>query len=151
MDDLQEKEKPARQAGYKPRYFPPWEIANLNQDFIPILDHIRHDCGFPFAINSGYRPGDPNAHGDGDAVDIKLHEWHSPVWNRKEIIEQANRNRYWKERHLKTPLSKGQQRQLIHDIARMHGINRIGLYNLHVHLDYSKRLPQFVTWPGISH
>lgn len=146
MDGLQKENS----RGYKPRYFAPWEVVNLNPELIVVLDKIRHDCGFPFMINSGYRKGDTKAHGDGDAVDIHLYEWSTPIWNRQEIKDQSERNRYWKERHLKVPLSKGQQRQLIHDIARGHGINRIGLYNLHVHLDISTRLPQYVTWPGVS-
>lgn len=57
----------------------PGSAANMNLEFVEIIDHIRHKCGFPFKITSGYRTevqnklagGKPNsAHTHGLACDI---------------------------------------------------------------------------------
>lgn len=47
------------------RYFEPHEFdspdkkhsgaLNMNEDFVRKLDDLRHNCGFPFVITSGYR------------------------------------------------------------------------------------------------
>lgn len=52
---------------------------NWDQQFMDWLDTVRHECGFPFIITSGYRCPDhpiekkkstPGAHTTGRAVDI---------------------------------------------------------------------------------
>jgi len=128
--NMMQKEK----SGYLPRYFSKEETRELSPDLVPLLDLIRSECGWPFVINSGYRVEDPLSHGKGEAVDIKLWDWDSPFW----------------DQHHLPRMSKGQQRQKIHDAARKHGINRIGCYNFHLHIDISKTLPQDVTWIGLS-
>lgn len=35
--------------------------------------------------------------------------------------------------------------------ALKYGVNRIGVYNLHCHLGFSKILPNPVMWGGVSH
>jgi len=129
MDGIEKEEK-----GYTPKYFSKKEARDLSPDLIPLLDLIRGECGWPFVITSGYREGDPLSHGAREAVDIKLWEWDSPIWKHYDL----------------PPMSKGQQRQRIHDVARKHGINRIGVETQHMHLDISKALPQNVTFPGVS-
>ncbi len=129
MDGTQKEE-----TKFKSQYFTTEEVEELSSDLMWKLEDVRGECGWPFKINSGYRPGDPNSHGDREAVDIKLWKWSDPVW---------------KENGLK-PMSFGQQRQRIHDVARKYGFNRIGLESRHCHLDISKRLPQNVTFIGVS-
>lgn len=40
--------------------------------FLIRLDELRHRCGFPFVITSGYREGDEREHGRGHAADIAI-------------------------------------------------------------------------------
>ena len=54
----------------------------INTDFVLQLDELRHICGFPFHINSGYRsplhsieaakPNGPGRHAEGIAADIRV-------------------------------------------------------------------------------
>ena len=121
MDRIQKK-KGRKEVYYKPRYFKPSEVAGLNPKLIIILDHMRHDCGFPFKIASGLRPGDKGAHGTGDAVDLRL----------------------WKNR------SPGNQRWKLANAALKYGITRMGFYDKHSHFDVALYLPQNVIWIGES-
>lgn len=75
----------------KIRYFKPSEFAMkgdpasgllMNMDFVFMLDELRHRCGFPLIINSGYRSKAYNAHIggsensmhlEGRAADIRIH------------------------------------------------------------------------------
>ena len=129
MDGVQKEE-----TGYKPRHFSRKEVKELSPDLVALLDMIREECGWPLVINSGYREGDPLSHGAREAVDLKLWEYDSPIWRAYGV----------------PGLSKGAQRQKLHDVARKNGICRIGLYDRHIHLDISKALPQNVTWVGVS-
>ena len=55
---------------------------NMEQDFLEKLDKLRHCCGFPFVITSGYRHPTmhpierkkevPGTHAQGIAADIKI-------------------------------------------------------------------------------
>ena len=54
----------------------------MKEEFIHALDALRHECGFPFKITSGYRsknhsleakkPGGPGQHSAGIAADIAV-------------------------------------------------------------------------------
>lgn len=55
---------------------------DIKQEFVTSLDALRHQCGFPFKITSGYRsknhsleikkPGGPGQHSAGIAADIAV-------------------------------------------------------------------------------
>ena len=54
---------------------------SMNQDFLNILDELRHRCNLPFTITSGYRDpkhsiealkGKPGTHTEGIAADIQV-------------------------------------------------------------------------------
>ncbi|MCP4900216.1 MAG: peptidase M15 [bacterium] len=53
------------------KHFTAKEIEGLNPMLVERLDWAREQSGVPFTITSGYRPGDPKAHGKGLAVDIR--------------------------------------------------------------------------------
>jgi|TARA_R110000803_G_scaffold93252_1_gene160750 uncharacterized protein YcbK (DUF882 family) len=54
----------------------------MSQDFVQRLDELRHVCGFPFVITSGYRDPEghsiekakstPGTHSRGIAADVKI-------------------------------------------------------------------------------
>lgn len=88
------------------------------------LDAARDIAGMPFYITSDYRPGDPKAHGRGNAVDFRL----SPV-----PAEINGRARWIVTRALLTA-----------------SFRRIGLYDRHIHADVDEELPQDVIWIGES-
>lgn len=61
-------------------HFQPWELADrrsgallVRPHFLSWLEGVRIDFGKPMTINSGYREGDPKAHGKGLAVDVGIH------------------------------------------------------------------------------
>lgn len=92
--------------------------SNWNQAYMDWLDVVRHECGFPFVITSGYRCPDhpiekkkskPGAHTTGKAVDI---------------------------------LSKGVEAIKIIEMASKHGCKRIGVsQNSFIHLDRDSTKP----------
>lgn len=100
---------------------------NMDKNFLKLLDKLRHRCGFPLYITSGYRSKEYNelmggshlsAHTKGLAVDIRC----STSYERLIIVIEAFKL----------------------------GINRIGVYNKHVHLDIDETLPPLVMWLGVS-
>lgn len=87
----------------------------------PVLIDALHDLEKivgTIIINSGYREGDPLAHGQGVAADIDCRQSVA----RYDIINWAIR----------------------------YGIKRIGIYNLHIHIDFSATAPQPVLWWDVS-
>lgn len=101
--------------------------VNMDKDFLRKLDKLRHWCGFPFHITSGYRTKEYNiivkgaldsSHMRGVAVDIRC---------------RGNHERFVILRHA----------------IRM-GFNRIGIYNNHIHLDMDHTLVGNIIWTGIS-
>ena len=93
---------------------------NMSPEFLVALDNLRHECGFPFIITSGYRSIDhpieaakavPGTHSRGIAADIKI--------------------------------TNGQQRYLILKKAYELGFTGIGIAKDFVHLD-TRMSP--VTW-----
>jgi len=94
---------------------------NMQEDFLEMLDELRHRCGFPFRISSGFRidagVGSPRSqHLFGRAVDI------------------ATKN--------------GIEKRTIVKHAIDMGFNGIGVYNGHVHVDNRASAP--VIWSGVS-
>ncbi len=66
----------------------------INLQFLERLDILRHRCGFPFVINSGYRDANhpeerkktsPGTHNEGIAADIKV----SDGIQRRTIVREA--------------------------------------------------------------
>lgn len=53
------------------KYFKPAEVVGLQEELVKRLDWAREKAGVPFVLTSGYREGDPRAHGRGWAVDIR--------------------------------------------------------------------------------
>jgi len=54
---------------------------NMDDDFLKALDSLRHECGFPFVITSGYRSPNhsiekrkqkPGKHSEGIAADVAV-------------------------------------------------------------------------------
>lgn len=114
------------------KYFSPGEFDSpdepgsgkkMNLAFIEKLDAIRKECGFPFAVNSGYRSIAHNAlvggrgessHTEGLAADI----------------------------HIKT----SSELFKVLEAAIKSGVKRIGIGKTFVHLDLSPTLPNQVIW-----
>lgn len=66
----------------------------MNPDFLELLDRLRHRCGFPFVITSGYRSKNhsierkkhkPGVHSEGIAADIYV----DSSFNRYTLIKEA--------------------------------------------------------------
>lgn len=114
------------------RYFKPQEFdspdlpgssSNMNIEFIQMLDKIRHNCGFSFQVNSGYRTREHNykvakveqsAHTLGLAADIGCDD--------------------------------SSRRFKIIKVAIQHEMRRIGIGKTFVHLDMDLSKPQEVVW-----
>lgn len=106
----------------------PGSGKNMNVGFLKLLDQLRHVCGFPFTITSGYRTPahnqslkdggrksvDDSAHTKGFAADIAT----DSSWARITIV--------------KTALDLG--------------INRIGVGKNFVHVDVDPEKPKDVMW-----
>lgn len=45
-------------------------VDALSPELIKLLANVKAKAGFPLRITSGFRPGDPRSHGQGEAVDI---------------------------------------------------------------------------------
>jgi uncharacterized protein YcbK (DUF882 family) len=91
-------------------------------DFLERLDELRHRCGFPFIITSGYRSSrhsiekrkpKPGTHAQGIAADIKV--------------------------------SGGNQRYIIQKHAYEMGFKGIGVHKSFIHVDDRETTP--VSWP----
>ncbi len=59
----------------RPKWFTLREVEGLRPELVDRLDWAREKAGVPFVITSGFRPGDPRAHGRGWAVDLRC--WYS--------------------------------------------------------------------------
>jgi len=88
------------------------------------LDQVREEADVAMYVTSDYRPGDPRSHGEGKAVDVSDNLNGEPV--------------------------SGAWRFKVVGAALRCGFVRVGVYDRHIHLDISLRLPQEVLWSGIS-
>ena len=102
---------------------PSCSMADMNSEFLGLLDKVREKAGIPLVINCAYRSKEydlkkgrsgNSAHTKGKAVDIRCNQ----STNYYKIIKAA----------LEV------------------GITRIGIGNGFVHLDYDNTLPQNVLW-----
>ena len=84
----------------------------MQNRFIHLLDTLRHSCGFPFIINSGYRSPQhskeivkdkPGTHTEGIASDIRI--------------------------------NGGEQRYILVEQAIIHGFTGIGISKTFIHID----------------
>jgi|TARA_R110002153_G_scaffold37457_4_gene109856 uncharacterized protein YcbK (DUF882 family) len=93
----------------------------MSEEFLEKLDDLRHECGFPFIITSGYRDKthsieaakkNPGTHAQGIAADIKV--------------------------------NSGAESYAILEKATAMGFTGIGLHKKFVHVDTRKGIP--VAW-----
>lgn len=99
-------------------------ISELKPEFVDLMDKMRGECGFPWKIVSGYRTPEENAKLP-DAADKSAH-------TTKEAVDIY--------------CVDSRKRQILLDVVRKNGINRIGIDDTFIHVDVSKTLPQNVTW-----
>lgn len=99
-------------------------IADLKKELVDLMDKMRGECGFSWIITSGYRTVAENNSLPG-AVSDSAHTTREAV----DIYCVDDR-----------------KRQILLDVVRKNGINRIGLGKTFIHIDISKTLPQNVTW-----
>ena len=102
---------------------PSCSMADMDSDFLDLLDRVREECGIPLVLNCAYRSKEwdlkkgrsgNSAHTKGKAVDIRCN----------------SSTNYYK----------------IVKAALEVGISRIGIGNGFVHLDNDDTLPQNVLW-----
>lgn len=95
----------------------------ISSSFVDRLDALRHACGFPFRINSGYRDrthpkeaskSTPGTHNQGIAADIRV--------------------------------NNGVQRRKIVEMALLQGFNGIGVAKTFVHVDDRDTTPVMWTY-----
>lgn len=99
-------------------------ISDLKTEFVDLMDKMRDECDFAWVITSGYRTVAENNSLSGAATD-------SAHTTREAVDIYCIDDR---------------KRQILLDVVRANGINRIGLGKTFIHIDISKTLPQNVTW-----
>lgn len=104
---------------------PKEKLAGLNPIFAEILTRIANRLPFTLVINEG-KPSDTT----GSHVSDSAHFEGLAVDLKAE---------------------DGYSRYMIVQASLAEGITRIGVYNLHVHIDASSSLPHPVMWGGVSH
>lgn len=109
-------------------YFKPEEVVGLEKELVDKLNSARHVAGVPFIITSGKRTPESNAGAGG--VESSSHISGLAVDLR---------------------VSDGSTRFAIVKGLLAAGFNRIGLYDLHCHVDCDTSKPQNVIWVGKSH
>ena len=121
---LKEVVKPAK----KYKYFAPYEIIGLKPELVEKLDEARGKAGIPFVITSGYRSKAQNSSVGG--VNESSHSTGLAV-------DIRCRNSSERFKILKAFIEVG--------------IDRIGIYNRHIHVDIDSTKPKTVAWMGTSH
>lgn len=99
-------------------------IADLKPELVDLIDTMRGQCGFAWNITSGYRTVTENNSISGSVID-------SAHTTREAVDIYCVDDR---------------KRQILLDVVRANGINRIGLGKTFIHIDISKTLPNNVTW-----
>ena len=97
--------------------------VDMDDDFVRLLDELRHKCGFPFFINSGYRCKSHNANVGG--VDDSAHTKGTAA----DIVSSNSNIAY----------------EIISN-ALSFGINRIGIGVGFIHLDVDNTKPKHRIW-----
>jgi len=115
------------------RYFKPWEFDSPDSpgsgdwmaiDLIQKLDIIRHKCGFPMIISSGFRTLSFNA-----SLEKSVEKSAHTVGMAVDISARSSSQKF---------------SILFH--AFNFGITRIGIGDTFIHLDIDKSKPQEVIW-----
>lgn len=110
------------------KYFTETETAGLDKELIVKLEQARHLAGVPFFITSGKRDVEANmaAGGVPDSSHIK--------GLAVDLAIDGSVNRF----------------KIVKALFDA-GFKRIGIYNLHAHVDIDGEKPQDVCWTGTSH
>lgn len=103
---------------------PKEKLAGLNQNFAAILTRIGDKLPFPLTINEGVPADKSGSH--------------------------VSDSEHFEGLGVDVSATDGYSRYMIVTRALAEGIDRIGVYNLHVHLGMSDKLPRPVIWSGIS-
>ena len=125
---------PIKATGYtkepmaKWKYFSEQEVEGLEPEFVAKLDMARHEAGLPFKITSGKRTSADNERAMG--VEGSAHIKGLAV----DLACDDSLTRFRMVRSLFNA-----------------GIERIGVYDRHIHVDVDTEKPQYVMWVGISH
>ena len=99
--------------------------TGIKHNFVLMLDRLRHECGFPFVITSGYRsPSHP--------IELEKNE---PGYHTKGIAADI-------------AVKDGFQRREIVMAADMLGFNGIGVAKTFVHVDLRLGKPTMWTYGG---
>ena len=99
-------------------------IAELKPELVDLMDKMRGECGFSWIVTSGYRTVVEN----------------NKLPNSVEDLAHTTRGA------ADIYMVDSRKRQILLDVVRKNGINRIGLGKNFIHIDISKTLPQNVTW-----
>lgn len=109
-------------------WFSDAEVKGLDPRLVALLDRARGLAKTPFFITSGLRTAEANESAAGV---------HDSAHLRGLAVDLA--------------CTSSVARMRIVSAALLSGFKRIGIYNLHVHLDCDDSLPQEVMWIGVSH
>lgn len=103
------------------RCIPPCSIEDMDDEFLYMLDSIRHEAGIPLVLNSAYR---------------------SPAYERSKGRSGTGAHIYGLAADIRC--NDGRNRLKIMEAALRCGIRRIGVAKTYIHLDQGDRvgLPQ---------
>lgn len=99
-------------------------IADLKPELVDLMDKMRGECGFAWIITSGFRTVSEN----------------------NALPSAATDSAHTKGEAVDIYCVDDRKRQILLDVVRANGINRIGIGKTFIHIDISKTLPQNVTW-----
>lgn len=99
-------------------------ISELKSEFVDLMDKMRGECGFAWKIESGYRT----------------------VAENNLLPDSASNSAHTTREAVDIYCVDSRKRQILLDVVRKNGINRIGIGDTFIHIDVSKTLPQNVTW-----
>lgn len=95
----------------------------MEERFIALLDTVRHECGFPFQINSGFRS----------------------IKHSKEIVKEKG-GMHTKGIACDVRVRDGRERFLVAATAIEHGFTGIGVAKTFVHVDLRETTPVMWTY-----
>ena len=137
----------------KSKWFSPLETKGLDEDFVlNYLEPGREESGTPWIINSGYRNTSKGNHGLRRAVDLKC------VSGKLFAIVKSMRDNGYTPAEtydivksiINKPVFDSDNQALIVRGAIKTGITRIGVYNVHCHIDDSPNRTSPTIWYGTS-
>jgi uncharacterized protein YcbK (DUF882 family) len=110
------------------KYFSDSEVEGLNHEFVQRLEDARELAGVPFVITSGLRL-------------LEANESASGVQDSAHLSGMA----------VDLKCSTSSERFKMLKALLMVGINRLGVYDRHIHADVDSTKDQSVIWVGLSH